>query len=468
MNILSILAVIIPSLGGMYFGLVSGVIGGVTGMDSFLKYFDLYGDSNTATNVTGNIVSILQAGGCGGALTAYIAADRIGRKKALVINTIIYLIGCGLQAGSRNVSMMLVGRFIGGWGTGASTMIAPMYIAEICALEIRGRMGALWQLNFVVGAGIIYWINYAFKIHLPEGELQWRLPLALQTIPGLVVLAFLSFIPESVRWLILRNRVDEATMALSRLRGKPETSEEILEEIDLIVSSINSEKEEGGSKLHELTKFTNMRRILIGCFVQGAQQWTGVTVINIYGPSIFSLIGFEGSMSSLMTGIYGSMKILFTTLSFTFLDRKTAGRRPVLLSGAIGNTVSFLILGSLILTASRASAAGNEVNPALGYASIVFIYIFSINMEFTWAPVPWCVCAEIFPNRIRAICISLTTAINWGMNAIIGKITPLMIARIDYGIFYFYAAMGLTTFICVLLFLPETQGKSLEEIDEVS
>ncbi|KAI8884900.1 general substrate transporter [Backusella circina FSU 941] len=436
-------------------------------MPSFLKYLGLYSNSDLATNVTGNIVSVLQAGGCGGALTAYIAADRIGRKKALIINTIIYIIGSALQAGAQNTAMMLFGRFVGGWGTGASTMIAPMYIAEICALNIRGRMGALWQLNFASGAAVIYWINYACLTAMPEGELQWRLPLALQIIPGLLVLSFLFIIPESIRWLILRNRIEEATEALSRLRGKPMDHQDILEEIDLIVSSVNTEKEEGGSKLHELTKFTNIRRILIGCFVQGAQQWTGVTVINIYGPSIFKLIGFKGTQGSLMTGIYGTMKVVFITLSFLFLDRKTAGRRPVLLFGALGNAFAFVILGSLILVASKASAAGGEVNPALGYAAIVFIYVFAVNMEFTWAPVPWVVCAEIFPNRIRAICISLTTAINWGMNAIIGKITPLMIAKIDFGIFYFYAAMGITTFIFVLLFVPETRGKTLEEIDEV-
>ncbi|KAI8888646.1 general substrate transporter [Backusella circina FSU 941] len=464
MNLLLFFATVIPSLGGLYFGLVAGVIGGISGTPTFNDYFGITGTAAQISDTTGNIVSILQAGACIGALTANLLADKIGRQKPLIINSVIYLIGAALQTGSQNLPMLLFGRFCCGWGVGACTMISPMYVAEIAPLNTRGRVGALWQLNISGGMCIIFWINYGCLMGLSASDLQWRLPLGLQLVPGIVMAFGMFFLPESVRWLVLRDRVEEATINLSRLRGKPISHPDIIGEIDLIISAVKNERKFDGSRFKELLHSYNVRRILIGCFLQLAQQWTGVTVINYYGPSIFKMIGFNSSLSSMMTG---AVKVFLVIISFLFLDHGAFGRRPLLLVGSVANTIIFFVLGGLLYYIMNEQAAGLTPSPAAGYVCIVLIYLFAVSMEFAWNPVPWIYCSEIFPNRIRAICISMTTAMNWASNAIIGKVSPIMIESITYGTFFFYAGLAVVMFVVVLLFVPETQGRSLEEIDAV-
>ncbi|OBZ83170.1 Quinate permease [Choanephora cucurbitarum] len=422
-------------------------------------------EENTS-QIEGNIVSLLQAGACGGALSANFSADRFGRRTSVMFSCLLFMFGSLIQTGAKNLDMILFGRFAGGWGMGACSMLIPMYIAELVPSHYRGRMGALWSLNIAVGMTIAFWTNYGCLINL-RGDIQWRLPLGLQAVPGLILFLGMFLLPESIRWLALKDRFDEAKQVLCKLRNLPEDHPDIHAEFEDISNAILAEKHHEGSKWNEMRESYNIRRIVLGCFMQAAQQWTGTNAINYYGPLIFQTVGLKGNTSSLMTGIYGCVKIFFCLVSFLFLDKKGIGRRPILIAGSLANVCIFFILGGMLYAIQHAASTGSEANPAYGYVGLLMIYFFAVSFEFTWGPMTWIVCSEIFPNRIRAACISLTTSMNWAMNAVIGKVTPLMITSIAYATFFFYGACAVLMGCIVFFFLPETQGRSLEQMNEI-
>jgi sugar porter (SP) family MFS transporter len=284
-------------------------------------------------------------------------------------------------------------------------------------------------------------------------------------VPGVILLFGMLFLPESLRWLVLKDRHEEAKVLLCKLRGLPEHHPDVVSEFDQITTSVASEKAQEGSIFTELKH--NTRRILLGCFMQIAQQWTGTNAINYYGPLIFSTVGLNSTMSSLMTGVYGCVKVFFVLVSFFFLDKKSIGRRTGLLSGSVANVIIFFVLGGMLYRIEADTKLGLPPSTACGVVAMIMIYLFAVSFEFTWGPLTWIICSEIFPNRIRAICISLTTSMNWAMNAIIGKVTPIMIAKISYGTFFFYGACCVVMGAIVLFFLPETKGRTLEEMDEI-
>ncbi|CEP12248.1 hypothetical protein [Parasitella parasitica] len=422
MKFLTPITTIVSSIGGLLYGYDIGIISGVFSTPTFPVFFGMDGNASEAKQIQGNIVALLQAGACIGALTANFYADRFGRRKSIIVSTLIFMFGSAIQTGSRNLPMILFGRFAGGWGVGACSMLVPMYIAEISPLHIRGRMGALWQLNISVGMMLAFWVNYGCLVGLKTGNIQWRLPLGLQIVPGLVLCIGMLFLPESIRWLALQ--FDDAQDVLCRLRNMPKDHPDIINEFDQITAAVTTEKRQDGTKWKELVEPHNLRRLVLGCFMQISQQWTGTNAIAV-------------------------------------------GRRPTLLFGSLANVIIFFVLGGMLYSIETAIANGSPAPPAQGYVAMVMIYLFAVSFEWSWGPLTWIVCSEIFPNRIRAICISITTSMNWAMNAIIGKITPLMIADISYGTFFFYGACCLTMGLIVYIFLPETKGKTLEEMDEV-
>ncbi|KAI8636932.1 general substrate transporter [Parasitella parasitica] len=467
MKFLTPITTIVSSIGGLLYGYDIGIISGVFSTPTFPVFFGMDGDASEAKQIQGDIVSLLQAGACIGALTANFYADRFGRRKSIIVSTLIFMFGSAIQTGSKNLPMILFGRFAGGWGVGSCSMLVPMYIAEISPLNIRGRMGALWQLNISVGMMLAFWVNYGCLVGLKTGDIQWRLPLGLQIVPGLILCIGMLFLPESIRWLALQDKFDDALDVLCRLRNLPQDHPNITNEFDQITNAVTMEKQQDGSKWKELMEPHNIRRLALGCFMQIAQQWTGTNAINYYGPLIFQTIGLNSSMSVLMTGVYGCVKVFFVLASFFFLDKKAVGRRPTLLLGSLANIIIFFVLGGMLYSIEKAIANGSPAPAAQGYVAMVMIYLFAVSFEWSWGPLTWIVCSEIFPNRIRAVCISITTSMNWAMNAIIGKITPLMIADISYGTFFFYGACCLTMGIIVYVFLPETKGRTLEEMDEI-
>ncbi|KAG2217892.1 hypothetical protein INT45_008068 [Circinella minor] len=473
MKPLTLLTITIATMGGLLMGYDVGVISGVLIMPTFAPHFGMEGDAQYQSQVKGNIVSMLQAGCCIGGLLINLFADPFGRKAGIMLSAIIFIIGSIVQVLAPSVGAMMAGRFIGGMGVGGCSNIVPVYIAEIAPKELRGRMANLWQFMVVLGIMVSYWIDYACLKHMPESDKQWKTPLGLQIVPGGILLIGIVFLPESLRWLASRDRIDKLTTTLSRLRGLPEDNEKIVQEVTEIHESILAERASKASKWSELLQPSNIRRLVIGVMIGVCQQWTGTNAINYYAPDMFRQIGITGeTVDILATGIYGVVKVIFVFIFFFMVDHKFFGRRNSLLTGSIIMCISFYILGGLLKHIEIEQAAVPPgVEPPVGgkgYAAMIMLFIFAIGYEISWGPLVFVICAEIYPTRIRAICMSITIAIFWAMNTVIAKVTPLMITNLTYGTYFFFGTTVFAMTIFTWLFIPETRNRSLEDMEPVS
>ncbi|KAI8147437.1 general substrate transporter [Fennellomyces sp. T-0311] len=441
-------------------------------MPTFGPFFGIEGDPVYEARVKGDIVSMLQAGECVGSILINFAADPYGRRVAIICASLLFILGSIVQVAAPNVASMMAGRFVGGMGVGACANIVPVYIAEISAKHNRGRYSNLWQFMLVSGIMVSYWVDYACLRHLPEGHIQWKTPLGLQIIPGGVMLFGMFFLPESIRWLGSKGRVDQMKRTLSRLRVLPENHESVVQEINEILESIEEERANKATLWTEMRRPLNIRRLIIGIIIGICQQWTGTNAINYYAPEMVRQLGITGeTVDILATGIYGVVKVVFVFIFFFMVDHPFFGRRKSLIIGSIIMLFSFYILGTLLMYIEKDKAAlpdgAEAVVGAKSYAAMVMLFIFAIGYEISWGPLMFVICAEIFPTRIRAICMSLTMAIYWAMNAVIAKVTPLMITQLTYGTYFFFGSTVLLMTLFTWLFVPETRGRSLEDMEPV-
>ncbi|KAI8335110.1 general substrate transporter [Chlamydoabsidia padenii] len=467
---LSIVASAVSCLGGLLFGYDIGVISGILAMPSFTDYFHIQGDVATVAAMKGNVVSLLQAGCCVGALLTNLVAEPVGRKKAIMIFAVVFLLGGLLQALATNLDTMMAGRFIAGLGIGGTSALVPMYIAEIAPKRLRGRLGTIWQFFIVWGIMISYFVDYGCIRGLPYGDKQWRVPLGIQNIPAGLLLIGMFFLPESLRWLALKGESEQVKKNLLRLRNVPEQDAEFTRELQEILEVAEEERKFKGFKsLPDLFTKNNLHRLFIGIMLQVFQQWTGTNAINYYAPEIFQSTGMTANnIDILATGVYGVVKVVFVAVSFFMVDTKL-GRRRTLMLGSLFMFCAFFILAGMILGIQHDNGGNLKTSSvgAKGYVAIIMIYFFAIGYEFSWGPVPWIVCSEIFPTHIRSFCLSITTAFNWAMNAIIAKVTPIMLANITYGTYFFFGCTAVLMGAFTYFLVPETRGRSLEQIDEV-
>ncbi|KAI9262120.1 general substrate transporter [Phascolomyces articulosus] len=443
-------------------------------MPTFGSYFNMTGgDPVHEAVLKGDIVSMMQAGGCVGAILINLIADPYGRRMAILICASVFIIGSVVQVVATNVAAMMAGRFVGGIGVGACANVVPVYIAEISDKDNRGRMSNLWQFMLVIGIMISYWVDYACLRHLPVGHIQWKTPLGIQIIPGGIMFIGILFLPESLRWLGSKGRIEQMKKTLSRLRVLPETHEKIIQEANEILASIEEEQEGKVTRWVEMRKPSNIRRLIIGIIIGICQQWTGTNAINYYMPTMVKQMGVTGDTADILaTGIYGAVKVVVVFVFFFMVDHRFFGRRNSLLIGSIMMFISFYILGALLMYIEKdqaeAAVTGIEVPVSgKGYAAMVMLFIFAIGYEISWGPLMYVICAEIFPTRIRAICMSITMAIYLAMNAVIAKVTPLMIAQLTYGTYLFFGSTVLAMTLFTWLFVPETRGRSLEDMEPV-
>ncbi|EIE75315.1 hypothetical protein G6F46_003111 [Rhizopus delemar] len=440
-------------------------------MPTFPSYFGIEGDAADIARIKGDVVSLLQAGCCVGALLVNFLADPFGRKWTIVLSSIIFIVGSVLQVAAQNLPTMLAGRFFGGMGIGACSMLVPMYVAEIAPRKLRGRLGTLWQFLIVLGIMMSYWIDYGCLRNIPTGNTQWRVPLGIQIAPGGILCIGMIFLPESLRWLAAHGRTEQVLKNLCKLRDLPEDHPDIVEELREIEAAAEADREATSGKWTEMFERENLHRLFIGIMLQIFQQWTGSNAINYYAPDIFNSIGLSGNDTDILaTGVYGAVKVGFVFITFFFVDNRL-GRRHTLMLGSAIMMVAFFVLGGMLIglendTNGQLGSEGAAVG-AKGYVAMVCIYIFAIGYECSWGPIVWIVCSEIYPTRIRAMSLSLTTAFNWAMNATIAKVTPIMLAEITYGTYFFFGAMAVIMGSFAYIFLPETRGRSLEEINEL-
>jgi sugar porter (SP) family MFS transporter len=299
----------------------------------------------------------------------------------------------------------------------------------------------------------------------------WRIPLALQIVPALILAIGILFFPFSPRWLMAQGRDDEALAVLAKIRST--SSIEVLDEFNDIKNEIDLERAQSVKSYSQFLRPPLRRRLILGVSIQILQQLTGINSIMYYAPEIFKQAGLNDQRASLLaTGINGFVLVLATIPAILFIDK--LGRRFILISGAILMALSMLIIGGTMgvhgHTYHNATTGTVQViipDRTASYVIIFFVYVFVASFSFSWGPTAWVYCTEIFPLSMRSKGTSLTTAAQWGTNCIISFLVPVMLESITYGTYlifgFFCVAMGVITY----LFYPETKGKSLEDMDLV-
>lgn len=425
---------IVIALGGFLFGFDTAVISGAE--QSIQQYWSLNAFEHGLT------ISIALIGTIVGSLLGALPCDKLGRKNTLYLIAALYLVSSLGSAFSTNWYIFLFFRFAGGLGVGASSVTAPIYISEIAPAERRGRLVALFQFNVVFGILISYLSNYLIG---SIGYEPWRLMLGIQAVPSLLFLILLKFIPESPRWLILKkNKVAEARHILSIIN--PATA-------DAIVASIQKAAFEEGLSMEKDPLFSVRHKtpVMLAILFAVFNQVSGINAIIYYAPRIFEMTGLGTRSSLLSTAGLGLINFIFTLLAMNFIDR--FGRRTLMLIGSFG----------LITTLGLVSFS--FYNGLSGIAIPVYLFVYIAFFAFSQGAVIWVFISEIFPTQIRAKGQTLGSTTHWFMAALIAFSFPYLAEKVGGGnTFLFFTVMMIAQLLFVWKLMPETKGKSLEQI----
>jgi len=426
---------VVAALGGLLFGFDTAVISGTTA--GLTQQYGL------SPSLLGDTVSIALWGTVVGSIFAGIPSDKLGRRDSLRIMAILYLISALGCAAAWNWGALMVFRFIGGLGIGGSSVLGPMYIAEIAPAKWRGRLVGLFQFNVVFGILLAYFSNYVISLqHL--GPIEWRWQLGVSALPATFFFVMLFSIPRSPRWLVKKQRIAEAREVL-RMTGEANYEQELQE----ISASIDAEHGHADEPL-----FSAKYRLPIFLAVSIAffNQLSGINAILYYINDIFAGAGFSKVSSGLQAVFVGLTNLVFTMIAMTVIDK--FGRKKLLLTGAVGT--------SLCLAGVAAIFRSGKSPGLLIWLLVAYIAFFA----FSQGAVIWVYISEVFPNRVRAKGQSLGTFTHWIMAALIAKEFPRLAAWSKPLPFVFFAAITVVQLIVVLTVYPETKGVSLEELQK--
>ena len=436
-NTFLIIASTVAALGGLLFGFDTAVISGTT---PFIRPFFHLSDVGLGWTVSslliGCIVGVTLSGRPG---------DIFGRRNTLRAAALIFFVSAVGSSLAIKLWVFIVFRFFGGIAVGTASMLSPMYISEISPGARRGALVSLNQLAIVIGILIAFFSNYLL---VGVGPDNWRWMLAVMGLPALFFFISLLFVPESPRWLVQKGKTEEAFGILSRINGVERASSELRD----IESSVKNE--EKGSYREVFSK--ELRPLLmIGVLLAIFQQMTGINSIMYYAPIIFQKIG-NGTSSALMQTIaVGAVNLTFTIVSLKLIDRW--GRKPLLIVGAIGMVVSLAVIAIAFFT-----------HHFEGYLILVFILIFIASFAVSIGPVAWVVIAEIFPNKLRSKAMSVAIVSLWTFTFLVSLTFPVILDRLGGGAaFAMFGIMCLLLLFYVIFRLPETKGKSLEELERI-
>jgi len=434
LNSTLIRSTVVAALGGLLFGFDTAVIAGATqALKDLYQLTPFWLGFTVASALVGTVIGSMLAG---------IPGDRIGRRASLRWMAILYVasaLGCAF---AWNWDAVLFFRFIGGLGIGGSSVLGPMYIAEIAPAKWRGRLVGIFQFNVVFGILLAYFSNYLVGT-MGFGDTEWRWKLGVSAIPAVLFLAMLFGIPESPRWLVKRGRTDEAGEVL-RLTGEENAQQELQE----IVESIGAEHATSDALFTANYRVPIFLAVTIGMF----NQLSGINAILYYLNSIFAHAGFSKVSGDLQSVAVGATNLLFTMIAMAVIDK--LGRKTMLLVGSVGTCVCLGGVAAIFFT--------NRHEDLLVWMLIGFIAFFA----FSQGAVIWVYLSEVFPNRVRAKGQSLGSFSHWIMNALISWTFPLMAASSGGYPFAFFSAMMVVQFFVVLAFYPETKGISLEEMQK--
>lgn len=505
---------LIVALGGFLLGFDSAVISGATPF-----YRETFG-MDSGSMLIGFSVSSLILGAIMGNIIAGKLADRFGRRRILMTTAMLFTISAIASALASDIGTFLVARIVGGIGVGMAILIAPMYIAEIAPRNLRGTLVTFNQLNIVLGISIAYFSNYYFQQTIADPDLKWRIMLGIEAVPAILYLALLFTVPRSPRWLMQKDKSDEAMSVLVKVHGKAQSLIEY-QEID---RSLKEEVNRDKARWTDVFSARMKTVLIIGFGIAFFQQITGINAIFYYAPMIFEMAGGGKDAAFLQAAILGVTNVVMTVVAMFLID--SLGRKPLLYIGAAGICVSLAIVGisfqkaqynidersmELLIEEVMKMEAGpshlvdiqklkelegnlfenevaffSQVKEKVGqdtYNSfkeiilkhsitingirvliglIMFVASFAISM----GPVMWTLLSEIFPNKLRGLAISIMGFWNSIVSFSVATVFPAQLEFIGSGNTYLiYSFFGLLTLIFVWRFVPETKGKSLEELE---
>lgn len=426
---------IIVALGGFLFGFDTAVISGAE--QAIQKFWEL----NTWEH--GLTVSIALIGTIAGSLTGSIPSDKLGRKTTLIIIAALYLFSAIGTALAGNWYLFLIFRFLGGIGVGASSVTAPVYISEISPPEMRGRLVAMFQFNIVLGILVSYFSNYL----IGAGDTSWRWMLGVQAFPSFLFLILLRYVPESPRWLVLkRNKIKEAKQILNIIN--PFTQEEVLKNIQQ-----NNADEKAMGATDKLFTQKNKFPVFLAIIFAVFNQVSGINAIIYYAPRIFEMTGLKEDASLLSTVGIGAVNLIFTLIAINFIDKM--GRKKLMLIGSFGLIATLGLVAYTFYTENFG-----------GIAITVYLLVYIAFFAFSQGAVIWVFISEIFPNHVRAKGQTLGSFTHWIMAALIAFSFPALTEKLGGGnTFLFFSIMMIIQLLFVWKIMPETKGRSLEQLE---
>ena len=440
------LVCVVAALGGLLFGYDTGVISGAIGF--LQEHFGL--DPQWGT---GGAAACALVGCSLGVAIAGVLSDWLGRKKVLILSAVLFFVSALGTALPRTLAQFVVFRIIGGVGVGAASITSPMYIAEISPARIRGRMVSVNQFAIVTGFMVVYLVNYFIALQGTEDwnlRFGWRWMFGSEALPALLLLALLFLVPESPRWLTKRKRSDEAMAILSRIGGGRYAKDELAS----IEEAIAHESGSMAQLLHPGMRVA----LVIGVVLAILQQVTGINVFLYYAPEIFKSMGAGTNVALLQTVVVGAVNLGFTVVAIWTVDR--LGRKPLMIVGAAGMGISLLAMG---LAAFYQKTEAWLLMFILGY-----IACFALSI----GPVTWVILSEIFPTRIRGRAMAVAAVCLWLANYVVTQTFTVMdrdawlVEKFHHGFpFWVYGALCVVEVVFVWVFVPETKGKTLEEIE---
>lgn len=452
-NMLYITAItLVATLGGLLFGYDTAVISGAEkSVQSFLITPLGLGSLAHGATISSALIGCI----IGGIISGWLAS-RLGRKRSLMVAALLFFLsalGSGFpeflffQKGEPTMGLLMMFNFyrvIGGIGVGLASAVCPMYIGEIAPADIRGRLVSINQFAIIFGMLVVYFVNYGIARGQSLeyiNETGWRMMFLSEAIPAGLFGLLLFFVPETPRYLALTNRNDKALHILTRINGATQAR--------VIFNDIRHSVEAASEKLFSYGKLV----IVIGILLSVFQQFVGINVALYYAPRIFESMGAAKDASMLQTVVMGLVNVIFTVIAIVTVDKY--GRKILLMIGSIGMAVGMFAIGGLAFF------------KVIGVSTLVFIIIYTASFMMSWGPITWVLISEIFPNKIRGRAIAIAVAAQWAANYFISSTYPAMMEFSGGMTYSFYGLMSLLSFLFVWKMVPETKGKTLEEMESL-
>ncbi|PKY07457.1 general substrate transporter [Aspergillus campestris IBT 28561] len=461
---------LIAGMDFLLFGYDQGVTGGLLTLKSFAKYFPTIvqvGDAwremqendpaaaSAQSTRQGIVVAAYNLGCFAGSIPTIWVGNWLGRRKTIFLGSFIMVIGALLQCTAYDLSQLIVGRLVTGLGNGMNTSTVPTWQSECCKSNRRGQLVMIEGAMITCGITISYWVDYGLMFTDPS-EVSWRFPLAFQIFFAAIILAFVMFLPESPRWLILKGHEDEAEEVLGALLGEETDSTFVQTEYTAIKATVLEMAKGSFKDMFTMGEDRHLHRVILAYVNQMFQQISGINLITYYIPILLeNQLKMDTQMSRLIAACNGTEYFIASWVAVFTIE--IFGRRTLMLFGAAGMSLSMVVL-----------AICNAINthPAQ-MCMIVFFFVFNTFFAIGWLGMTWLYPAEIVPLKIRAPANALATSSNWIFNFLVVMITPVAFENIGYKTYIIFAVINAAIFPVTYFFYPETTHRSLEEMDRI-